>query len=282
MNQHNEEYANMSIAIPQFDYLRKIVRQHAAIVIDADKDYLAESRLAPVAENEGFGSIDDLIASLERQSFGALHRKVVDAMTNNETWFFRDFQPYDAFKQILIPDLMEKRASTRRITIWSAACSSGQEPYSIAMCLRENFLVPGWNFNITATDLADHILERARRASYSQMEVSRGLPTPLLTKYFAQDELRWQLGPEIRRMVEFRSLNLIGQWPVMPSVDIVFLRNVLIYFDVEIKKMILEKVRRVLHPDGYMFLGAAENTLNLDDHFERVPFGRTAYYRLRK
>lgn len=271
----------MSIATPQFDYLRKIIRQHSAIVIDADKDYLAESRLAPVAEHEGFGSIEDLIVSLERQSFGTLHRRVVDAMTNNETWFFRDYQPFDAVKQKVIPELLEKRAGIRKISLWSAACSCGQEPYSLAMCLRENFSLPGWNYSIMATDLADHVLNRARLGSYNQMEVSRGLPTPLLTKYFVQEELQWRLKPEIRNMVDFRSLNLIGGWPQMPMIDVLFLRNVLIYFDVEIKKLILEKVRKVLHPDGYMFLGAAETTLNLDDHFERIPFGRTAYYRLR-
>lgn len=271
----------MGIATPQFDYLRRIVRQHSAIVIDADKDYLAESRLGPVAEIEGFNSIEDLILSLERQTFGMLHRKVVDAMTNNETWFFRDYQPYDALKQKIIPELLESRANMHSLTFWSAACSSGQEPYSIAMLLRENFNLPGWRYSILATDLADHILQRARLGSYSQMEVSRGLPTPLLTKYFAQDELQWRLKGEIRNMVEFRGLNLIGSWPTMPTVDVLFLRNVLIYFDVETKKAILEKARKVLHPKGIMFLGAAETTLNLDDNFERVPFGRTAYYRLR-
>jgi chemotaxis protein methyltransferase CheR len=271
----------MGIAAPQFDYLRRIVRQHSAIVIDADKDYLAESRLAPVAENEGFSSIEDLILSLERQNFGTLHRKVVDAMTNNETWFFRDYQPYDALKQQLIPELLTRNASTRKISFWSAACSSGQEPYSIAISLRENFALPGWTYSIVATDLADHILQRARLGSYSQMEVSRGLPTPLLTKYFLQDELQWRLKPEIRNMVDFRGMNLIGSWPHMQAVDVLFLRNVLIYFDVETKKAILEKARKVLRPNGYMFLGAAETTLNLDDNFERVPFGRTAYYRLR-
>lgn len=271
----------MGIATPQFDYLRKIVRQHSAIVIDADKDYLAESRLGPVAEHEGFNSIEALIQSLERQTFGVLHRKVVDAMTNNETWFFRDYQPYDALKQQIIPELLTRNASTKKITFWSAACSSGQEPYSIAMSLRENFALPGWNYSIVATDLADHILQRAKVGSYSQMEVSRGLPTPLLTKYFVQDELQWKLKLEIRNMVDFRSMNLISSWPLMPIVDVIFLRNVLIYFDVDTKRAILEKARKVLHPKGYMFLGAAETTLNLDDNFERVPFGRTAYYRLR-
>lgn len=271
----------MTIAVPQFDYLRQIVRQHSAIVIDADKEYLVDTRLTPLAEREGFGSIQDLICSLQKQTFGPRHRRVVAAMTNNETWFFRDFQPFEAIRHHIMPELLTARAAQRSITIWSAACSSGQEPYSLAMCLRENFDRPSWTYSIVATDLADHILDRARQGSYSQMEVSRGLPASLLTRYFESAGVRWQLKDTIRSMVDFRQMNLIGQWPPMPAVDILMLRNVLIYFDVEVKRSILANVKKILKPDGYLLLGAAETTLNLDDAFERVPFARSAYYRLR-
>jgi chemotaxis protein methyltransferase CheR len=271
----------MSIAVPQFDYLRRIVRQHSAIVIDADKDYLVDSRLSPLAEREGFGSIHDLIVELEKQPFGPRHRRVVDAMTNNETWFFRDFQPFEAIRQKILPELLERRSRTQPIVAWSAACSSGQEPYTLAMCLMDDFRASGRSVSIIATDLAEHILDRARSGIYSQMEVSRGLPAPLLARHFAPCGARWQLKPEIRKMVEFRQMNLIAPWPNMPRVDLLMLRNVLIYFDVSVKKSILANVKRVLQPDGYMFLGAAETTLNIDDDFERVPYSRGAYYRLR-
>jgi chemotaxis protein methyltransferase CheR len=270
----------MSIAVPRFEYLRKIVHDYSAIVIDADKDYLAEGRLANVVKREGFASIDDFLLSLEQQRFGMLHRLVVDSMTNNETWFFRDFQPFEALKAHILPELMKRRPD-RRISFWSAASSSGQEPYSLAMSLRQNPALTGWSMPILATDLSEAILTRARAGTYSQMEVSRGLPAPLLAKNFVQKGLRWELKPDIRKMVEFRALNLVGPWPTLPPIDILFLRNVLIYFEVETRRKIFEKVRTVLRPDGYLFMGAAETTLGVDDTFERVQCGKTAYYRLR-
>ena len=270
----------MSITAPRFEYLCKIVRDYAAIVIDADKDYLAEGRLAHVMAREGFSSIDEFLLQLEQQNFGQLHRLVVDSMTNNETWFFRDFQPFEALKGRILPELMERRAN-KRITFWSAASSSGQEPYSLAMSLRENKALGGWSTPILATDLSEAILERARAGIYSQMEVGRGLPAPLLAKYFTQDGLRWGLKPEIRKTVEFRPLNLVGPWPSLPAVDVLFLRNVLIYFERDTRRKIFEKIRTVLQPDGYLIMGAAETTMGVDESFERIPFGKTAYYRLR-
>jgi chemotaxis protein methyltransferase CheR len=271
----------MSIAQPHFSYLRELVRKHSAIVIDADKDYLVDGRLSPLVDREGLKSIDDLIKSLVCLPFGTLHQNVVDAMTNNETWFFRDFQPFDALKREILPELMARNSATRKISIWSAACSAGQEPYSLAMCLREYFDQPGWNYSILASDLAEHILERSRRGCYSQMEVSRGLPALLLAKYFQSKGVAWELKPEIREMVTFRQINLISSWPYMPPVDVMLLRNVLIYFDVDTKKAILKKARSVLKPNGYLLLGGAESTLNLDNSFERIAFGTSAYYRLR-
>lgn len=272
----------MSIAPPQFTYLREIVRQHSAIVIDADKDYIVFGRLAPIMDREGFASINELVISLQKQSFGSLHQHVVDAMTNNETWFFRDFQPFEALKTEILPSILRENSADRNVRIWSAACSTGQEPYSLAMCLKESFDLPGWRFTITATDLAEHVLEKARAGCYKQMEVGRGLPTQMLTQYFQQSGVQWELKPEIRNMVDFRQMNLIAPWPSMPPIDILMLRNVLIYFDVETKKSILKKARKVLKPGGYLLLGAAETTLNLDDNFERIICGRGAYYRLKR
>jgi chemotaxis protein methyltransferase CheR len=222
-----------------------------------------------------------MIHSLQGKPFGVLHQHVVDAMTNNETWFFRDFQPFEALRRQILPELIARNSAERKVNIWSAACSTGQEPYSLAMCLRERFMIAGWEYSILATDIAEHILERSRQGCYSQMEVSRGLPAQLLTKYFEQDGVLWKLRPEIRNMVTFKQLNFIATWPYIPPVDVMMLRNVLIYFDVDTKKAILKKARLVLKPDGYLFLGAAESTLNLDDSFERITFGTSAYYRVR-
>jgi chemotaxis protein methyltransferase CheR len=211
-----------------------------------------------------------------------LHRKVLDAMTNNETWFFRDGNPFSAMTDLVVPDLLKRRETEHKISIWSAACSSGQEPYSIAMLLRENFTLPGWSYSILGTDFSSAILDRAKAGLYRQMEVNRGLPAKLLTKYFVQQGLHWQLKPEILAAVTLRFLNLAEPWgTIIPPVDIVFLRNVLIYFDVEIRREILGRVRRVLRPDGYLFLGCAETTLNLDDGFQRVQTEKFICYKLK-
>ena len=270
----------MSLAPLDFDYVRSLVKQHTAIVIDSGKEYLAETRLAPLAAQHGCDSLREFVALLRRERFSGVHRKVLDAMTNNETWFFRDAHPFAALTQVVIPDLMERRAAARQIGIWSAACSSGQEPYSIAMALRENFDLAMWKFPILASDFSDTVLERARTGVFRQMEVNRGLPARLLTRYFLQQGLHWQLKPEVRGMVSFRFLNLAEPWGrALPAMDVVFLRNVLIYFDVATRQSILARVRRVLAPDGYLFLGCAETTLNLDADFEPVAAGNYTCYR---
>jgi chemotaxis protein methyltransferase CheR len=273
----------MSLAPLDFEYLRTLVKRHTAIVVDPGKEYLAETRLASLVSEHGCASLQDLLARLRRDSFGGLHRQVLDAMTNNETWFFRDAHPFAALTGAIIPELMRRRAARREIAIWSAACSSGQEPYSIAMALRENFNLANWKFTITATDYCSTVLERARTGVYRQMEVNRGLSAQLLTRYFTQQGLHWQLKPEVRGVVSFRHLNLAEPWGnVVPPADVVFLRNVLIYFDVEMRKAILARVRRVLAPDGYLLLGCAETTLNLDSEFERVPAGNYVCYKIKE
>ncbi|HMK31352.1 MAG TPA: protein-glutamate O-methyltransferase CheR [Terriglobales bacterium] len=260
--------------------LRKLLLEHSAIVLDAGKEYLAESRLTPLLYQEGLPSVDELFKQLRSATFSGLHRKVVDAMTNNETWFFRDFVPYEALRTRVIPELLAARATERKLMIWSAACSSGQEPYSLAMLLRESFpMLTSWNVTLLASDISTAILSRAQKGRYSQLEVNRGMPAALLGKYFTREGLDWELKPEIRRLVQFRQLNLASAWADMPPCDLVMLRNVLIYFEVPTKKEILERLRRVMRPDGYLFLGTAETTLNLDDQLERVPFEKTAYYK---
>lgn len=272
----------MSLAPVDFAYLCTLVKSHTAIVIDPGKEYLAETRLAPLVAEHGCASLQDLLARLRREAFNGLHRKVLDAMTNNETWFFRDSAPFTALTGTLLPELMKRRTAQREIVIWSAACSSGQEPYSIAMALRENFNLAQWKFPLFATDFCTTVLERAKAGVYRQMEVNRGLPAKLLTRYFQQQGLHWQVKQDIRSMVTFQLLNLAEPWgSLVPRADIVFLRNVLIYFEVETRRAILARMRRVLAPDGYLFLGCAETTMNLDNQFERVQAGNYVCYRLR-
>lgn len=272
----------MGISAVDFEYLRKLMRDQTAIVLDSGKEYIAESRLAQLVYQEGFASIQELVRELRSNSFDKLHRRVVNAMMNNETWFFRDLLPFEAMRKSILPDLIAARTADKTLRIWSGACSVGQEPYSIVMMLREHFPeLRSWNVRILATDVSTGALERAAAGHYSQLEVNRGLPITLLTRYFNREGVDWVLSEEIRRCVEFKQMNLAEAWPTLPAMDIVFLRNVLIYFEVPIKKEILGRLRRHLRPDGYMFLGSAETTLNLDDSFERVQYETTAFYRPR-
>jgi len=267
----------------EFDYIRRLVLEQSAIVLEDDKQYLAEARLLPLARREGLDSISSLVVNLLGKKLDGLHRKVVEAMTTNETSFFRDFHPFEALRTAILPELMLKRASSRELNIWSAACSSGQEPYSLALLLLEHFPnLVAWSIKLIATELSAGMLARARRGRYSQLEVNRGLPAKLLVKYFRQDGTDWETKEELRNRVEFQILNLAESWPPLPPMDIILMRNVLIYFGVETKKRILGKVRQLLRPDGFLFLGGAETTFNLDDAFQRVQFDRTICYRVRK
>jgi chemotaxis protein methyltransferase CheR len=273
----------MTISQPELNYVRRLVLDQSAIVLEEDKAYLVESRLLPLARREGFTSIGLMVQKLQSGPFNGLHRRVVEAMTTNETSFFRDFNPFEALKKFVLPDLITRRASERALTIWCAASSSGQEPYSLSMLIRENFpQLLNWKIRIMATDLSTDILNRAKEGRYSQLEVNRGLPASLLVKYFQKRGCEWQLRDDIRGMVDYQIVNLASAWPLMPPMDIVMIRNVLIYFGVETKKVILGKVRKVLKQDGYFFLGAAETTINIDDSFERTQYERTTCYRIRK
>jgi len=266
-----------------FEFVSSLVLKRSAIVLEPEKNYLVESRLLPLARREGLSSVAELVARMRADSMNGLQQKVVEAMTTNETSFFRDLNPFEALRKVVLPEMFQRRAAERRLQIWCSASSTGQEPYSISLILREHF--PGfadWKIGIVASDLSTDVLARARKGCYSQLEVNRGLPAPLLVKYFQRQGTEWQLKEEVRRLVEFRQLNLIdGAWGIAAT-DIVFIRNVLIYFDVPTKKVILQKIRQLLRPDGYLFLGGAETTLNLDDSFERISFERSGCYRLRK
>ena len=272
----------MSLSVHDFNYVRELVQRRSAIALDAGKEYLVESRLASVAAQHGCASLQELVTRLRAPASDRLQHAVVEAMTTNETSFFRDVHPFEALRKAVLPELIQRRAVERRLNIWCAACSSGQEPYSIAMLVREHFpALLGWNLRLYATDLSNEMVERARQGRYRQLEVNRGLPAPMVVKYFERQGTEWQLKEEVRRMVEFRRLNLIEPWPAWPPMDLVFLRNVLIYFDTPTKQGILGKMRRVLRPDGCLFLGGAETTLNLDDAFVRVQYDRAGCYRLR-
>lgn len=273
----------MGLDSREFDYIAGLVRKQSAIVLEAGKEYLAESRLLPLAEQEGFSSLHEFVARLRSGPPGDLHRRVVEAMTTNETWFFRDDYPFQTLGRSLLPEIMKNRQREKELNIWSAACSSGQEPYSIAMTLNEH--MPNrqdWKVRIIASDLSSEALERARAGRYYQLEVNRGVPATLLAKYFRQCGTEWEIREEIRQQVELCQINLIGPWPSLPPLDVVFLRNVLIYFDVESKRAILSRVRAVLRPDGYLFLGGAETTMNLDNAFERTEHEKGWGYRLRR
>ena len=270
----------MSLSQAGFDFIRTLVQQRSAIALDPDKVYLAEARLLALARREGFGSVAAFVEHLRTAPANGLHQQVVEAMATNETSFFRDHHPFEGLRQVVLPELLRRRAAERRLSIWCAACSSGQEPYSVALLLREHFpQTAGWQLRLLASDLSDEMLERARQGRYSRMEVNRGLPARLLVKYFEQQGADWCLRADVRRMVEFRRINLAEGWPALPALDVILLRNVLIYFDVPTKKAILNRVRQVLRPDGFLFLGGAETTLNLDDAFERVPLDRAGCYR---
>jgi len=272
----------MAITRPDFEFIRDLVRVKAGIVLDPGKEYLVESRLAPLARKEGFRSLSELVAGLRCRSANGLHYKVVEAMTTNETTFFRDHQPFELLRTKVLPEVVARRGAGRNISIWCAASSSGQEPYSIAMLLREHFsFLATWRVDFIASDISQEMLARTRQGRYSQLEVNRGLPAAYLVKYFRKEAGEWQVRDDLRQMLSLREINLAEPWPYLPPLDIVFMRNVLIYFSVESKKEILGRVRKLLKPDGYLFLGGAETTLNLDDSFATVP-GLSSCYRLKE
>jgi len=260
-----------------YDYLRRMLKERSGLVLSPEKQYLVESRLIPVARRAGLGGLCELVGKLRRAD-EKLAVEVVEAMTTNESFFFRDKVPFEHFRDTIMPALLAARAAQRRIRIWCAAASTGQEPYSLAMTLKEmKGRLAGWRIEILGTDISVEVLEKAKAGIYSQFEVQRGLPIQMLVKYFAQVGDTWQLAPEIRAMVQYRPLNLLGDFASLGSFDVVFCRNVLIYFDQALKIDVLNRLARVTEPDGYLSLGAAETVVGLTDVFRLMPDKRGLY-----
>jgi chemotaxis protein methyltransferase CheR len=261
-----------------YDFIRKLVRERSGLVLSADKQYLVESRLLPVSRKAALVSLSDLVRRLKEPNTQALAVEVVEAMMTNESFFFRDKLPFEHFRETIIPALIATRASQRRIRIWCAAAATGQEPYSLAMCLNEMAReLAGWRIEILATDISNEVLEKAKAGIYSQFEVQRGLPIHLLIKYFTQVGETWQIAPEIRAMVQFRPFNLLNDFAGLGMFDVVFCRNVLIYFDQPTKVGVLDRIARTVGRDGYLVLGAAETVVGLTDSFKPVPERRGLY-----
>jgi chemotaxis protein methyltransferase CheR len=251
--------------VRSFDALRAYLRRESGLILDADKRYLVESRLSPIIRRESMNGLSDLVRILELNQAPRLAQEVVQAMTINETYFFRDRLPFDTLRNEILPGLIQTRAAQKSIRVWCAAASTGQEPYSIALIFEEMAArMPGWRVEIIGTDLSEAALARAKEGVYSQFEVQRGLSTAQLLKYFSQIRDMWQLKENIRSRVKYRHMNLLGDYGMLGSFDVIFCRNVLIYFDAAKKSEVLNKMTRILAPDGAIFLGAAESVIGLD------------------
>lgn len=270
----------MKVSAEDFATVAAHVRERAGIVLEEGKEYLVETRLAGLCRAEGHEDIAGLVRALRRDRGGALSTLIVEALTTNETSFFRDRRVYDALQEHVLPDIIERNRSSRKIKIWSAACSTGQEPYTLGIVLRE--LLPDvdrWNILIDATDIDRQVIERAREARFSRLEVNRGVPAKLLVKYFVREQREFILSEDVKRMVQFRLLNLIEPWRAAHVYDLIMLRNVLIYFDRDVKRRILERVSQTMNESSYLVLGGAETTMNVHDGFVRERVGEATVYR---
>jgi chemotaxis protein methyltransferase CheR len=259
-----------------YDFLRKLLKERSGLDLSADKQYLVESRLIPLARRVGLPGIAELVAKIKAGA-ETLTSEVVEAMTTNETFFFRDKIPFDHLRQVILPTLVQGRASRRSLRIWCAASSTGQEPYSIAMCVKEFAGLSGWRVEIVATDLSQEVLEKSKAGLYSQFEVQRGLPIQMLVKYFTQTGELWQLNADIRAMVQHRQLNLLHDFSQLGVFDVIFCRNVLIYFDQDTKISIFDRLSRMIEADGVLVLGAAESVVGISDAFRPYPERRGLY-----
>ena len=262
----------------EYDYLRVFLKQRSGLVLSNEKQYLIESRLMPVARKFGLASISNLVDKLKLEQNGSLADAIIEAMTTNESFFFRDKVPFDHFTQTMLPHMLTARQRDRCIRIWSAAASTGQEPYTLAMCLKDmDAKLGGWRVEMIGTDLSTEVLEKAKAGIYSQFEVQRGLPINYLLKHFTQMGDMWQISPELRSMIQYRKLNLLESFSSLGQFDIVFCRNVLIYFDNEAKIDILNRIRKTMPEDGFLVLGAAETVVGLTDAFKPVADKRGLY-----
>jgi chemotaxis protein methyltransferase CheR len=260
-----------------YRFLQQQVYSQTGIVLDGDKHYLFESRLTPIVRQLGLGSINDLCALLKATRETEVGRQVVEAMTTNETYFFRDPAHYDAIRTVLLPQLKEDRRDTKKLRFWSAAASTGQEAYSLAMLLLESGL-SDWNVQILGTDFSSQVLERARSGKYQQIEVNRGLPAAFVVKHFRRSGVDWQLSEPVRRMAVFETIDLRKSMRALGPFDLVFCRNVMIYFDAETKKKILKELHGTLFRGGWLLLGAAETAFGVEEWFERRTVGSAIVY----
>lgn len=264
--------------VEDFDMFATLLKQRSGLVLTKDKAYLLESRLMPVARKWNMKGLDELAATVRTRKDEALLRDITEAMTTNESSFFRDQKPFDQFKQVVLPRMLEARATKRSLRIWSAACSSGQEAYSLCMLLQEEQVrLAGWRIEIVGTDLSAEMVDRAKSGVYTQFEVQRGLPIQMLVKHFKQQGDKWQISPQLRQMVTFREFNLLSDLGPLGQFDIVFCRNVLIYFDQPTKGKVLDNIARIMPPDGVLYLGGAETVLGITDRFRPVDGQRGLY-----
>jgi chemotaxis protein methyltransferase CheR len=272
----------VSLSTLALDHLRQLVKERTGVVLDENKGALVVARLGPIARQLGVGDVEALCASLRRQPPSELHSRAIDAILNRETSFFRDGSLFGALRDTVLPDLIQRRAGTHVLRIWSAACSYGQEPYSVAMLVGNSPRVGlGWEISILASDISREALARAERGRYTQLEVNRGLPVHELVRHFTQEGLQWELEERIRRMVRFEQINLCGRWPALPRMDLVLMRNVLMYFDQGTRARILRQVRQLLRTDGYLAVGGAETVLSTSSDFRAQHIGRAVVYRPR-
>jgi len=257
-----------------FDFVAQMLKRRSGLVITPEKAYLLESRMGPVARKHGLAGLDAIAQKLKAGD-EKLAAEVTEAMTTNESFFFRDKTPFDHFEKLMLPALLQARAAQRRLRIWCAAASTGQEPYSLAIILKEKAaLVKDWKIEIIGTDLSNDVLSRAKNGVYTQFEVQRGLPITLLVKYFNKEGEQWRIKDEIRSMVQYRTNNLLDPFTGFGTFDIIYCRNVLIYFDEATKKSILLRMSQLLPDDGYLLLGAAETVVGVSTAFWPVENAR--------
>lgn len=264
--------------VEDFEFLSTLIKQRSGLVLTQEKSYLLESRLMPVARKRGLKGLDELVQELRSRREEELTQDVTEAMTTNESFFFRDVKPFDLFRDQVMPELLKSRADKKTFRVWCAAASSGQEPYSLAITLLEQAqLLAGWRTEILGTDISREILEKAKSGLYSQFEVQRGLPIQMLLKYFEKKDDMWQASSALRTMVQYKELNLLNDFQNIGKFDVVFCRNVLIYFDQDTKARVLEQISRLMPPDGILFLGGAETVLGITEKFKPVPGLRGVY-----
>jgi chemotaxis protein methyltransferase CheR len=270
----------MALATKNIDFLRDVVEKQSGNIISARQSYMLEQRLGPVAETMGLDNVEALVEELRRTRSPNLSKEIAEAVTVNETSFYRDMHVFEALRKKILPDVIKQNEASRKIRIWCAASSSGQEPVSTAMIIRESFPeLAKWNISITATDLSEEMLAKCRSGIYSQLEVNRGLPATKLVKFFNRQGATWQVKPEVLGLIDYKRMNLTKPWTFVGQFDVVLVRNVLIYFDLATKADILQRARKVLRPGGYLFIGAAETMIGMGAQYQREEIDATVCYR---